>query len=107
MSLTTNQDYKDFLADIKHKIQHAQVKAVVAVNQQMLLLYREIGNEILQRQKKANWGADVIGQLSKDLKKDFPNMKGFSKTNLKYMRRIANTYPDSEFGQQAVAQISW
>lgn len=106
MSLSTNQDYKDFFADIKHRIQHAQVKAVVAVNQQMLLLYREIGSEILQRQKTANWGNDVIGQLSQDLKKSFPSMKGFSKRNLQFMRQFAETYPDSSIVKQPVSQIS-
>jgi len=102
-----NESYKKFLVEIKQIIQEAQVKAVITVNQQMLLLYWKIGNEILDRQKTAGWGDNVIGQLSADLKKTFPGMKGFSKRNLKYMRRFARVYSDFTIGQEPLAQITW
>jgi predicted nuclease of restriction endonuclease-like (RecB) superfamily len=107
MSFPVDKSYKEFLKEVKSKIQYAQTKAVIAVNQELLYLYWDIGNEIIRRQTKANWGDSVIGQLSKDLKKEFPSMKGFSTRNLKYMRRFAREYPTFENRQQAVAQIGW
>jgi len=107
MSFPIDKNYKEFLKEVKSKIQYAQTKAVIAVNQELLYLYWDIGNEIISRQEKANWGDSVITQLSKDLKQEFPNMKGFSKTNLKYMRSFAKEYPSFQFGQQPVDQIGW
>ncbi|MEO0986793.1 MAG: PDDEXK nuclease domain-containing protein [Cyanobacteria bacterium J06639_14] len=99
--------YAALLDDLKTRIQSAQVKAALAVNRELILLYWQIGREILTRQQEQGWGAKVIDQLSQDLKREFPDMKGFSARNLKYMRTLANEYPDLEFGQQAVAQIPW
>ncbi len=106
-SLANNEFYKQLFADVKQKIQHAQVKAVVAVNQELLLLYWEIGKLIVERQEKEGWGANVINQLSKDLKKTFPTMKGFSPRNLGYMKRFAITYPNFSILQVPLAKISW
>lgn len=106
-NLTNNQHYQQLLADIKQRIQEAQVKAVVAVNQELLLLYWEIGQLIVERQTKQGWGTKVVEQLASDLKKTFPNMKGFSRRNLFYMRKFANTYPNFEIVQVPLAQISW
>ena len=100
-------DYKLFFAEIKQQIQQAQLRAMVTVNQQLLQLYWRMGNMIIERQKKANWGDKVLEQLSKDLKQDFPTMQGFSIRNLKYMRVFARENPNFEIGQQAVAQITW
>ncbi len=106
-NLATDQDYLSLLATIKSKIQQAQVKASIAVNQELLLLYWEIGKEILNRQEKAGWGAKVIEQLEKDLRQEFPGMQGYSKRNLLYMRQFAQTYPDFEIVQAPLAQITW
>lgn len=106
-TLSSNKDYINFIWDLKQKIKNAQVKAMVTVNQQMLLLYREIGKSILQRQEESDWWDNVIGQVSKDLKMEFPGMTGFSKTSLKYMRTFASEYPEFEIGQPVVDQISW
>lgn len=106
-SLVTNKNYQQLFADIKQKIQNSQVKAIVSVNQEMLLLYWEIGQLILNRQEKEGWGANVINQLSTDLKKAFPAKKGFSSRNLGYMKRFAKTYSDLSILQQPVAKISW
>ena len=106
-NLASNEAYRKFFVDIKQKIQQAQVRATITVNQQLLRLYWEIGNEIIQRQNQSNWGDKVINLLSDDLKKAFPDMKGFSIRNLKYMRRFARNYPDFEIGQAPLAQISW
>ena len=86
-----SQSYTDLLTDIKSRIQSAQVKAVISVNQQLLFLYWEVGREIRQRQKQGGWGAKVINQLSSDLRKEFPGLKGFSRSNLKYMQQLTRS----------------
>jgi predicted nuclease of restriction endonuclease-like (RecB) superfamily len=100
-------DYLAFLQTIKTRVQQAQLKALVAVNRELILLYWQIGRAILERQREQGWGAKVIDQLSRDLHSAFPEMKGFSLRNLKYMRSFAQTYPDEQFVQQVAAQIPW
>jgi len=106
MTLSLNSDYKIFFKTVKDQIQQAQIKASVKVNQELLLLYRQLWKHILNVQNQAGWGDKVIPMLSKDLKEAFPGMKGFSERNIKYMRRFAKEYPDFEIGQQAVAQLT-
>lgn len=103
----SNEDYKQFLQDLKKRIQSAQIKAALSVNRELVLLYWQIGREILERQKAEGWGAKVIEQISKDLRSEFPEMKGFSSRNLKYMRKFAEVFSDEEFVQQLAAQIPW
>lgn len=99
--------YTLFLSSLKERIQTAQIKAALAVNQELILLYWQIGTEILQRQETEGWGSKVIGRLAKDLKRDFPELKGFSSRNIKYMRSFAEAWPDEEFVHQLGAQIPW
>lgn len=106
-TLSSDLSYRNFLAEVKQKIQHAQVKAMITVNQQLIYLYWDIGNRILTLQQEQGWGKGVIGQLSSDLKKAFPDMKGFSSRNLSYMKRFASLYPDTQILQEALAKISW
>ena len=73
----------------------------------MVLLYWDIGTQILVRQENEGWGAKIIDRLAADLKKTFPDMKGFSSRNLKYMRKFAENYPDKKFVQEVLAQITW
>lgn len=80
-------EYKLFIKTIKQKIQSSQIKASIKVNDEMLRLYWDIAEMIVQKQKKSSWGDGVIGTISSDLKKEFPDMRGFSVTNIKYMRR--------------------
>lgn len=77
------------------------------VNRELILLYHHIGSQILDSQAKQGWGAKIINQLSKDLRSEFPGMKGFSPQNLKYMKRFAQEYTATSIGQQAVDQIPW
>ena len=100
-------NYNSALEQIKQSIQQSQRKAILSVNQVLIELYWEIGRQILRQQKREGWGTKVIQQLSKDLKQTFPNMKGLSERNLKYMRQFAQLYPDFETVQQLVAQIPW
>jgi len=104
-------NYPQWLATLKKQIASAQQKAVLAVNQELIQLYWQIGSDILQRQAEQGWGSKVIEQLSQDLKKAFPDLKGFSARNIKYMRAFAEAWPAlfdaSSIVQQAVAQIPW
>ena len=101
------EGYDEFLRDLKERIRRAQVQAVLAVNRELVLLYWQIGRDILTRQQQQGWGAKVIDRLAADLRDSFPEMKGFSPRNLKYMRAFTKDYPDEQFVQQVVAQIPW
>jgi len=102
-----DENYTAFLRSLKNRIRQSQIKAALSVNQEMVLLYWQIGREILTRQKQESWGAKIIDQLAKDLKHEFPDIKGFSSRNLKYMRTFAEAYPDEQIVQQAAAQFPW
>lgn len=99
--------YGEWLADLKLRISTAQQRAALAVNTELLRLYWRIGRDILDRQAEQGWGTKVIERLSHDLRAAFPEMKGFSPRNLKYMRAFAQAWPDEEFVQQVAAQIPW
>ena len=101
------EGYADWLADLKGRIHAAQQRATLAVNRELVLLYWQIGRDILERQAREGWGAKVIERLAHDLRTAFPDMKGFSPRNLKYMRAFAQAWPDAEFVQQAVALLPW
>ena len=101
------ENYDNFLRSLKERIRTAQVRAALAVNKELVLLYWQIGREILERQKQEGWGAKVITKLTKDLKAEFPEMKGFSSRNLNYMRSFAESYPDEQIVQQLAAKIPW
>jgi len=105
--LSLTKEYGDFLQSLKTRIQQAQIRAALAVNRELVLLYWQVGREILESQKEQGWGAKVIEQLSKDLRSEFPEMKGFSIRSLKYMRSFAENYPDEQFVQAVLAQITW
>jgi predicted nuclease of restriction endonuclease-like (RecB) superfamily len=99
--------YADWLADLKSRIHTAQQRAALAVNRELVVLYWQIGCDILERQAQQGWGAKVIDRLAHDLRTAFPDMKGFSPRNLKYMRAFAEAWPDVQFVQQAAAQLPW
>ncbi len=99
--------YAEFLESIKERVRTAQVKAALSVNRELVLLYWDMGREILSRQGALGWGAKVIDQLSEDLRRAFPEMRGFSPRNLKYMKSFSEAWPDPEKVQQLVAQIPW
>ncbi|MCD0155670.1 YhcG family protein [Deinococcus sp. 6GRE01] len=105
--LTLPDDYAALLGDLKGRIRSAQTRAALAVNRELVLLYWHIGQSILARQAQEGWGAKVVDQLARDLKAEFPELKGFSPRNLKYMRAFAAAWPDPEFVQQLAAQLPW
>lgn len=100
-------EYLDLLSGIKERICSAQLRAGLAVNRELVLLYWGIGRDIVARQMQQGWGAKVVDRLAADLRIAFPEMKGFSPRNLKYMRAFADAWPDDPFVQQLAAQIPW
>lgn len=99
--------YAEVLAELKERIQHERVRVVLAANAAMVLLYWDIGRVILERQDREGWGARVIDRLSSDLSESYPEMKGLSPRNLKYMRSFAAAWPDRRIVQEPLAQLPW
>ena len=93
-------DYASWLAHLKQQIHSARQRAALAVNRELVLLYWQIGQDILARQQAQGWGAKVIDRLARDLSAAFPGMKGFSPRNLKYMRAFAEAWPDAALVQE-------
>jgi predicted nuclease of restriction endonuclease-like (RecB) superfamily len=100
-------DYRRWLAELKQRVERTRLRAVTSVNRELVTLYWQIGREILDRQQRQGWGAAVVDRLARDLKAAFPDMRGFSPRNLKYMRSLAQAWPDAEFVQQPAAQLPW
>jgi len=93
---------------LKDRVRQTQFRAARAVNTEVLRLYWSIGRDILDRQQSAGWGSQVVEMLAADLKREFPDQRGWSRRNLLYMRRAAQAWPtESEFVQQAAAQLPW
>jgi predicted nuclease of restriction endonuclease-like (RecB) superfamily len=99
--------YISFISDLKNQIKTSQVKAVLAVNRELILLYFKIGKAILEKETKEGWGTKITERISRDLQKSFPKMKGLSHSNIRYMKRFAEeiclqTMPT--VGEQAICQ---
>ncbi|HEV2349785.1 MAG TPA: PDDEXK nuclease domain-containing protein [Terriglobia bacterium] len=105
--LEFRQGYAALLKDLKDRIRAARISASLAVNRELVLLYWSIGRDILVRQNEQGWGAKIIDKLSTDLRHDFPEMKGLSPRNLKYMRAFAEAWPENQIVQAPLAQITW
>lgn len=99
--------YAEVLADLKRRISHERLRVVMASNTAMVLMYWDIGQRILDKQSSEGWGARVIDRLSTDLREAFPDMKGFSPRNLKYMRSFAAAWPERSIVQASLAQLTW
>jgi predicted nuclease of restriction endonuclease-like (RecB) superfamily len=107
MNKTKQSDYHDFVKEIKEKIYNSQIKAMQAVNRELLALYTEIGRSIVEKQEQLGWGKSIIENLAKDLQDEFPGMRGFSSRNLWLIRSFYIEYKDSIKLQPLVAEISW
>jgi predicted nuclease of restriction endonuclease-like (RecB) superfamily len=101
------RDYAKVLEQIKQRIGQERLRVVMAANKALVCLYWDIGRTILQRQKRDGWGAKIVDRLSSDLRDAYPDMRGLSPRNLKYMRAFAAAWPDRPFVQQVAAQIPW
>jgi predicted nuclease of restriction endonuclease-like (RecB) superfamily len=112
-----NADYTAFIKDVKQRIQSAQIKAAVRVNQELLGLYWDLGEQIIEKQCEASWGDGFLEQMSRDLQVEFPDLKGFSRRNLNDMKRWVSFWrqvvakiakqPVLQVGPQLVGQIPW
>jgi len=100
-------DYAAWFADLKSRIHQERLRVVLASNAVMVMLYWDLGSSILEKQSAQGWGSRVIDRLSTDLREAFPEMKGFSPRNLKYMRAFAAAWPDRQIVQASLAQLSW
>lgn len=98
-----DRDYKNWLVDLKSKIRSSQIKAAVTVNSALIAFYWDLGKMISE--KENTWGSKLIEQVAKDLKDEFPEMKGLSRTNLSYAKQFYLFYYQPEIGQQAVAKL--
>ncbi len=102
MKQLQNEDYRIWITELKQKVNSVQIKASIAVNSALIEFYFFLGKSISEKENV--WGAKLIEQTSKDLKAEFPDMKGFSVRNLKYCRHFYQFYTSS-IGQQVVAQL--
>lgn len=102
--LINNSEYLTIINDIKTKIQRARHRAVIATNSELIILYWNIGKVINEHK---SWGNKFINNLARDIKLEFPNAKGYSVRNLKYMAKFAKIYPDLQIVQTLSAQLSW
>jgi len=101
------KEYKTFLKEIKERILSSQLKAAVAVNRELIVLYWEIGSAVGKKQQEEGWGAKTVEKLANDLKSSFPDMKGFSIRNIRFMVQFAREYDNCEIVKQLVSQIPW
>jgi predicted nuclease of restriction endonuclease-like (RecB) superfamily len=99
--------YTDTLASIVLKIQAAQARALKAVNQELIEIYRDIGKTIHEKQEQGEWGDSVVERLALDLQKGFPGMKGFSSRNLWRMKDLYTSYRGNEKLTTLSSEISW
>src|SRR3990172_6677797 len=107
INIVLPDDYADWISSLKKRIAGARQKIVLSANEEQIQLYHEIGRDILERQNRQGWGAKVIERISADLRDAFPEMKGFSASNLKYMRFFAQECPEIKIGQQSADQLPW
>ena len=100
-------EYQSFRDEITKRIRSAQYEALKAVNKEMIALYWEIGRRITEQQKLLGWGKSVVENLSKDIQKEFPGIKGFGVSNMWDMARFYAEYQSNEILQPLVGEISW
>ncbi len=108
MLLTKNKEYLCLLNDIKARVRSAQIKAAICVNKELIGLYWDVGKMIAEKQAKGKWGDSIVDMLASDLKREFPDMKGFSRSNLFNIRQWRLFYSTmDEKVQQLVRQLPW
>ncbi|MDM8524980.1 PDDEXK nuclease domain-containing protein [Desulfococcaceae bacterium HSG8] len=105
--LKKDKAYSAWLKELKDRVRQVQIKAAVKVNSELLQFYWNLGQDIVEKQKNARWGSGFLKQLSMDMSSEFPDMKGFSERNIKYVRQWFLFYNrNNAIGQQAVAQLT-
>ena len=107
MELIKQNEYLDFLRDIKEKISSARIKVSKSVHRGQIQLYWDIGKTIIERQEQHGWGKSIVEKLAKDLSGENKSNTGFSPQNLWYMRQFFLEYKDAINLQQLVGEIPW
>lgn len=102
-----NSEYKNWLQEVKQHIREARIKVALAANSELVFFYFELGKMLSDKSKDSQWGNNWLGQLSIDLRKDFPDMEGFSKTNLYNIKRFYQFYQGANFFHQLGGKIPW
>jgi predicted nuclease of restriction endonuclease-like (RecB) superfamily len=101
------KDYRDLLREVRARILSARTRAALSVNRELVLLYWQIGRLLLARESQLGWGAKVIPRIAADLRREFPDFRGLSARNLRYMRDLARAWPRREIVQRSVAKLPW
>ncbi len=96
MERVTTYNYKNWLEEIKNQVRTAQIKVAIAANKELILFYWDLGQNIAEALKKQQWGNKTLETLSKDLSREFPDIKGFSVTNLRYMKLFYEYFSTQE-----------
>jgi predicted nuclease of restriction endonuclease-like (RecB) superfamily len=99
--------YPDLLEQVSQRVESGRVRAVATATTEQIATYWAVGGDILERQREQGWGARVIDRLSADLQQRFPDARGFSPRNLRYMRAFAEAWPDLAILQRSVAPMPW
>lgn len=102
--LINNDNYFKVLESVKAQIQDAQYRAVLGLNREQILLFWNIGKVIIENSK---YGSGFIENLARDIKSEFPNAKGYSVRNLRYMRRFAEMFDENKNLQEPLADLTW
>lgn len=106
-SLHLDKDYMDFFSNIKNRLKTAQIRAALAANSELIKFYWELGKELNEKQRAQTWGAGFLEQFSHDMRQSFPEIQGFSVSNLQRMKKFATLYPSLSITAQAVPQLPW
>lgn len=106
--INVNSEYKEWFRELKQRIRQSQIRAAIRVNTTLLELYWDLGADIVSKQIESVWGSGIIKQLSDDLRMEFPDMQGFSTTNLWYIKKWYLFYSQSSAKlPQVVGEIPW
>ena len=101
-----DNDYQNWIVELKSRYRKSQIKAAVKVNSELIYFYWTLGRDIVKMKAESRWGNKFYERLSKDLREQFPDSKGFSARNLFYMKQFYALFPDLEIMPQLVAQLS-
>ena len=104
-SIVASPEYRRLVEELKARVLSAQLSAARAVNRDLILLYWDIGREIVEKQQNLGWGDAVVERLAADLRRELPAMRGFSAANVWRMRQMYEAYSDEEFLAQAVREL--
>ena len=106
-SVTVDAEYKSWISDLKKRFKSGQIKAAIKVNSELIKFYWSLGKDIVLKQAESKWGSGFFESLSSDLRDALPDVKGFSVTNLKYMKYVYNLFrKEMEIRPQLVDELS-